>query len=100
MQNDEAVIKINSKYLVDINNENINKYFGEWINNVDELNKSFISGLPFENIVIDNFLSEEYVNKIYNSFPTNYDNWYKYINPIEFKYTFDKIETLEEDIQK
>jgi len=100
MQNDEPIIKINSKYLLDINNENINKYFGKWINNIEELNKSFISGLPYENIIIDNFLLEDYADKIYNSFPTNYDNWYKYINPIEFKYTFDNIETLSEDIRK
>jgi len=100
MQNDQPIIKINPEYLVDINNENINNYFGVWVNNIEELSKSFISGLPYENIVIDDFLSHEYADKIYNSFPTNFDNWYKYINPIEFKYTFDNIETLSEDIKK
>lgn len=106
MNNEPAMIKINKDYLLyvnnelDINNEIINAYFGSWIHNIKELNKTFISGKPFENIVIDNFLSDEYAEKIYQEFPTQYKDWYKYLNPIEFKYTFDNIENLTEDIKK
>lgn len=100
MTNDNSLIKIDPKYLVEINNQNINKYFGEWIHNISDLNKKFMSGLPYENIVIDNFLSSEYAEKLHSIFPNNFDDWYKYINPIEFKYTYDNIENLPEDLKK
>ena len=55
MTTENLLIKIDPKYLVEINNENINKYFGEWIYNTSNLNEKFVSGQPYENIVIDNF---------------------------------------------
>ena len=106
MNNDLPIIKIDENYLLNINkqfdasDENIYKYFGNWIYNIKELNKTFIFGKPYENIVIDNFLSEQYADKIYRDFPTQYEDWYKYLNPIEFKYTFDNIENLTEEIKK
>lgn len=94
----ENPIKINNSYLTTINKKDCLTYFGSWINNIDNLNKMFISSNPFEHIVIDDFLESSYAERLHNLFPNNYDNWYKYINPIEVKYTYDKIHTLHQDI--
>ena len=55
----EQIIKIDSHYLENINKEDCTKYFGNWINNIDELREKFMNADPFENIVIDNFLNTE-----------------------------------------
>jgi Rps23 Pro-64 3,4-dihydroxylase Tpa1-like proline 4-hydroxylase len=60
----EEIIKIDSKYLEFINQQDCTKYFGNWINNIDELREKFIKAEPFDNIVIDNFLNDEYIEKI------------------------------------
>ena len=94
--NSEKIIKINNSYLRQINNNNKNilKYFGNWINNIELLKLEFLNSEPFENIVIDGFLDEEYANKLNDLFPIKYDNWYKYENPIEVKYAYDNINKL------
>ncbi len=94
--------KIDKNYLNDINiidNEYILKKFGNWTRNIDELKTSFINGEPFEHVVIDNFLSDDYAEKIHNLFPTNYENWYKYINPLEVKFAYDNINSLNENLK-
>jgi len=94
--------KIDIDYLKDINKldkEYVLKKFGNWTNNIDELKKSFINGEPFENVVIDNFLSDDYAEEIHNLFPTNYDNWYKYTNPLEVKFAYDNINSLDENVK-
>jgi Rps23 Pro-64 3,4-dihydroxylase Tpa1-like proline 4-hydroxylase len=96
--NTENLIKIDSTYLEEINKKK-NQYFGDWINNIEELKDKFINAQPFEHIVIDNFLDNSYAEKLCNSFPTNYDNWYKYLNPIEVKYTYDNISELNPDLK-
>lgn len=93
-------IKINKDYLQDINTDkNINNYFGDWIHNIPELKKSFLNGSPYENIVIDNFLNPSYAEKLYNLFPSHFENWYKYENPIEVKYAFDNIDLLPDELK-
>jgi Rps23 Pro-64 3,4-dihydroxylase Tpa1-like proline 4-hydroxylase len=96
--NTENLIKIDSTYLEEINKKK-SQYFGPWINNIEDLKEKFINAQPFEHIVIDNFLEKSYAEKLYNSFPTNYDNWYKYLNPIEVKYTYDNICELNPDLK-
>jgi hypothetical protein len=94
--------KIDEDYLKNINEldkENILKKFGNWTNNIDELKISFINGEPFEHVVIDNFLSDDYAEEIYNLFPTYYDNWYKYMNPLEVKFAYDNINLLDEKLK-
>ena len=48
--------KINKLYLKSINIKNDNfKYFGDWINNIDEFKKKYDNNIPFEHIKLDNF---------------------------------------------
>jgi Rps23 Pro-64 3,4-dihydroxylase Tpa1-like proline 4-hydroxylase len=93
------LIKINDKYLDKINEMDTLQFFGEWVNNIQEINEKFNSGKPFENVVIDNFLEYDYAEKIYSQFPDTFENWYNYENPIEVKYAFDDINELSEDLK-
>ena len=124
----EQIIKIDSHYLENINKEDCTKYFGNWINNIDELREKFMNADPFENIVIDNFLNTEYVEKLEELFnlplknqplekvepnlplekvepnlenlPLEMvDDWHEYMNPIEVKYAFDDINKLPEELK-
>ena len=55
--------KINSDYLIKINEldeKNIIKKFGNWVNNLSKFKIKFENANPFEHIIIDNFLSDEY----------------------------------------
>jgi len=90
-------IKINKLHLNTLQSDL--KYFGDWVNNIDKLKEKFINSEPFENVVIDNFLEENYIEKLYNTFPNSYDNWYKYENPIEVKYAYDNINELDEPLK-
>jgi len=97
---DNSKIKINNDYLQLINKEeNIRDFFGNWINNIDELKKQFLNALPYENVVIDNFLNTSYAEKLYELFPDHFENWHKYENPIEVKYAFDNINILPNDLK-
>ena len=94
--------KLNIKKLKQFENiENIEKYFGNWTKNIDKLNSDFINAEPFENIIIPNFLNEEYAEILHNQFNT--DNledpniWHKYNNPIEIKYANDNIDKMEKE---
>lgn len=90
----EELIKIDNCYLEKINCENIFKYFGNWVNNIEKLKQDFLNAKPFENIIIDGFLNEEYANILHNLFPEKFEGWHKYENPIEVKYTYDNINEL------
>lgn len=96
--NTENLIKIDNTYLEIIKNKK-KQYLGSWINNIDVLKEKFINAEPFEHVVIDNFLETSYAEKLYNSFPTNYKNWHKYLNPIEIKYTYDNINELNNELK-
>jgi Rps23 Pro-64 3,4-dihydroxylase Tpa1-like proline 4-hydroxylase len=92
-------IKIKQDKLDEINkNHDILNYFGSWTNDISSLRDKFINALPFEHIVIDNFLNQTYANTIHDLFPEQFDDWYKYENPIEVKYTYDDIDKLNEQI--
>ena len=72
---------------------------GDWIYRLDDLSLKFKRGKPFENIVIDNFFNLDFIKKVEEEFPDNYDNWYKYDNPLEKKYAFDNINKLKPNLQ-
>jgi len=95
-------IKISQDKLDIINllDNSILDYFGDWTKSVDILSSKFLNAEPFEHIIIDNFLDETYANTLHNCFPEKFDNWYKYENPIEVKYTYDHIEELEDPMNK
>jgi Rps23 Pro-64 3,4-dihydroxylase Tpa1-like proline 4-hydroxylase len=95
----ENIVKIDKKYLEEINLLNNTNYFGDWMNNISILKKNFSEAIPFDHIVIDNFLNEKYANELYEIFPNDFSDWYKYENPIEFKYTYDKINNVDERIK-
>lgn len=94
-------IKIQKEYLQSVNEKNINilDYFGDWVNETDKLKSDFLNGEPYESLVIDNFLNLSYAEKIYDLFPNNYENWYKYENPVEVKYAYDNINVLPDDLK-
>ena len=101
---DVPIIKISKEYLDNINSiidiEGLDKYFGDWIYNVDKLQEQFLNAQPFENIIIDNFLNSEYIEKLYSQFPNDFSNWHHYNNPLEVKYAYDNIDKLPEDLKK
>jgi len=91
--------KINANYLKLINDTDIKNKFGNWINNTELLSEQFVNAEPFEHIIIPNFLSDEYVEQICNEFPSDYENWHEYANPIEVKYACDNINKLSKSVK-
>jgi hypothetical protein len=78
-----------------INNCNIG-IFGDWLNN----NNLKIETIPFEHIIINNFIEHEYYNKIQDVLPKKpTDEWWKYENPIEVKYALDNFELMDPMVQ-
>ena len=102
-------IKIDLKRLSKLNEqpeENFQKNFGDWISNketIDKYKDTFQTNNPFSHCVIDNFLSEEYSEKLYENFPTLKANpdlhWHKYYNPIEVKYACDSLHDFNHVVQ-
>ena len=82
-------------YLME-NKPNKTALFGNWINNLQDLQEKFVNAVPYDHIIIPNFLNNEYAEQIYHSFPTNIEDnkWHQYNNPIEVKYAFDDIQQL------
>ena len=58
--------------------------YGSWFNENISVNT-----FPYNHIVINNFLNENYYNSLISSLPNEVDDdfWY-YCNPIEVKYVF------------
>lgn len=94
------LVKIDKKHLEKINiDDNILEKFGNWVNNIDVLKNKFLNAIPFEHVVIDDFLNDTYANELYELFPEKFDNWHKYDNPIELKYTYDDINKLDDKMK-
>lgn len=93
------VVKIDSTKIV--NNFELEEYFGNWIyHSEEELHESFQSSKP-NYIIINNFLKEDYAEKVFSEFPVDFEsnNWHKYENPIEVKYTNNNITSQPENIR-
>ena len=100
MDNYSREKKINPDLLQEINqSNNVLLHFGEWVKDADNLRTKFVNAEPFEHIVIDEFLERNFAEQLHEVFPENYDAWYKYENPIELKYSFDNISSLDSCIQ-
>lgn len=87
--------KINSEYLDRFDDMDIGNYFGKWINDISVIDK-YQNSHPIKHVIIENFLDSDYAEKLFNEFPTNFDDssWHKYMNPIEVKYANDHLETM------
>lgn len=84
------------------NNPNINMFFGSWTNNIDILSKKYKESGTFKYIIIAHFLDSNYIESLYNTFPTDINNtqlWWSYKNPIEYKYACDKINLLPKNLE-
>ena len=88
--------KITDKDIAELNSVDL---FGEWTKDGESLKSKFQNAKPFGHIVIDNFLRSDVAEKAYKHFPTNYDDWHKYENPLEVKYAFDDINKMESSIR-
>ena len=66
-------------YLEEIQNSNIS-ILGNWLDN--DLN---LINHPFNHIIIDNFLKDEYFDKIIESLPNTTHNFWEYMNPLRSK---------------
>ena len=92
--------KINLLELKLLNSNKNTKYFGDWINKIYELKKKFKNAYPFGYVKIDNFLDSDYAELLFKKFPTNYEKWHKYHNPIEVKCAYDNINEINPEIKK
>lgn len=71
--------------------------FGDWMNNLEHYKTEFSNGVPFKNVSIPNFLSEDTISKVVSEFPCDFDtnkNWFNYENPAEVKYLNSNIKEL------
>lgn len=60
---------------------------GSWTSNIEDIKDQFLSGNPFEHVVIENFFDDNYAEKLLSNFPKPNDSkWFKYHNPIEKKF--------------
>uniref|UniRef100_A0A6C0BDL1 Prolyl 4-hydroxylase alpha subunit Fe(2+) 2OG dioxygenase domain-containing protein n=1 Tax=viral metagenome TaxID=1070528 RepID=A0A6C0BDL1_9ZZZZ len=96
------MIKIDTEIINSFNKKQKNELkssFGEWINDVEEIKKSYHEGLPFEHIIIKDFLNKDLANKISESYPDDINKWHHYNNPIEVKYAYDDLDVIDESIK-
>jgi Rps23 Pro-64 3,4-dihydroxylase Tpa1-like proline 4-hydroxylase len=65
----------------------------------DKNSKKYQTREPFPFISFENFLNEDVASSMMDSFPPIDDAFYKYDNPLEKKYAFDKVLELPESIR-
>ncbi len=87
------------KYNRIIENEDLTNFFGDWVNNIDELKRSYSNSEPFSHIKISNFLNNDYAEEIFKKYPNDFENWHKYYNPLEVKYANDSINSFDKPIK-
>lgn len=74
------------------NNPTVMEQFGNWTQDLDNLQKQFLSAQPFPHVLIENFFKPEVAEKLVDDFPNGNDpNWHRYFNPIEIKNAMDKL---------
>lgn len=75
--------------------EEILSNFGDWTTKIEELKEKYSVAIPFEHIIIENFLNEELANIVSELYPADLSLYHKYDNPIEVKFAYDKINLLD-----
>ena len=65
--------------------------YGEWIQNIDILNEKFLVAEPFCHVVIESFLDSITAQKLADEFPEPNHQWAHYNNPIEKKYSLNRV---------
>jgi len=86
--------------MIKIENESITKcdynIFGEWITD----NELRIESNPYDHIIINNFIKNDYYEKIQATFPKEpNETWWKYNTPLEVKYTYDNLADFNPEIK-
>jgi Rps23 Pro-64 3,4-dihydroxylase Tpa1-like proline 4-hydroxylase len=70
--------------------------FGDWINN----NELRVESKPYDHIIINNFINDDYYEKIQSSFPKEpNETWWQYKTPLEVKYTYDNLAEFSPEIK-
>ena len=69
---------------------------GDWVIDLSGLSQSDCTQF----IIVDNFLSERYLDAAREEFGRGLEEWWKYMNPIEVKYAYDKFSCMGQDTQK
>ena len=87
------------KYSRIIENDDLTNFFGDWVNNIDQLKRSYVNSKPFSHIKISNFLNNDYAEEIFKKYPNDFENWHKYYNPLEVKYANDSINSFDKPIK-
>jgi len=72
--------------------------FGQWVHDIDRISQEYSTALPYEHVVIPNFFSDEYAEILGWNIPDPDETWFKYDNPFEGKYLFNKFK--EGDVAK
>nr|QDY51902.1 hypothetical protein 1_287 [Mimiviridae sp. ChoanoV1] len=90
---------LNKNLIKYFNNKNNLDIFGKWINNIQSLKDNYIKSKPFNYLIIDDFLDSNFIEKIYDSYPKNYDDWHFYNNPLEVKYANNNIGNMDCNIK-
>ena len=60
--------------------------FGSWRDDPGGLKERYIQAHPFEHVVINNFFTDEFAEKLYENLPDPDDTWWAYDNPFEQKF--------------
>jgi len=63
---------------------------GSWTTDIERLSEEYINAQPYEHLVIPNFFTDEYAELLGKNIPDPDETWYKYDNPFEGKYLFNK----------
>lgn len=86
---------------IKITPDQLNSNFLDVVNpiNFSLLNETFKHANPYPHVVIDNFLQEDFAEKLYQEFPAVNEKWHFYNNPLEVKYANDDIENMSDTIK-
>lgn len=78
----------------------IGGFFGEWTNKVDALRDAYAAALPFEHVVVDDFLNTGLAQRLSTMYPPNLADWHHYNNPVEVKYAYDNLARLDPELER